>query len=205
MSSSPEEDRRLLARFLSGDRSAAETLVRRFSNLVYRAVQHTLLTKHVPFEKHDLEDLHHTVFLQLFEQGHKKLRQFRGENGCSLASWIRLVAVRIVLNELRKKGVDSIARQQMQVPLEEISELKGTQEEASALMLKAEQEHLVKEGLKNLPPRYRLFVKLHFFQGLSLEDVAGAMQLSRENAYTIKHRAIQRLRELLVPAMNGKP
>ena len=96
-----KEDRELLSKCVSGDRTASEMLVRRFSDLVYRAVQYTLMAKHVSFNRHDLEDLHNTVFLRLFEQGCKKLRQYQGKNGCSLASWIRMIAVRTVLDHLR--------------------------------------------------------------------------------------------------------
>jgi RNA polymerase sigma factor (sigma-70 family) len=48
--------------------------------------------------------------------------------------------------------------------------------------------------MKNLSPRDRLFMKLHFDQGLSAAEVAAAMQVSVENVYTIKNRAIQRLK-----------
>jgi len=37
-------------------------------------------------------------------------------------------------------------------------------------------------------------MKLHFDRGLALTEVAEAMQLSRDNAYTIKHRAVKKLR-----------
>ena len=37
-------------------------------------------------------------------------------------------------------------------------------------------------------------MRLHFDQGLSMAEVANAMQITVENAYTIKHRAIQRLK-----------
>jgi len=77
--------------------------VRQFSDLVYKSIQATLLVTQVRFNKQDLEDMHNTVFLQLFEDKCKKLRQFEGRNGCSLASWIKLVAGRIVLNYVRKK------------------------------------------------------------------------------------------------------
>jgi hypothetical protein len=105
MNHAHEEDRQLLTRCLDGDRGASEAFVKKFSGLVYRSAQHTLILKGVAFNKQDLEDLHNTVFLQLFENNLKKLRQYQGKNGCSLSSWIRLVAVRIVLNHFRKKGL----------------------------------------------------------------------------------------------------
>jgi RNA polymerase sigma factor (sigma-70 family) len=196
-----EQDRKLLSRCLSGDRKASEILVRQFSDLVYRSVQYTLMIKHAPFNRQDLEDLHNTIFLQLFEQGCKKLRQYQGRNGCSVASWIRLVAVRIVLNHLRKKGLDAMVWQKKRIPLEELPELKGDEMGALASMENAERGRLLQDGIQRLPPRDHLFMKLHFDHGLSMEEVAEAMKLSIQNAYTVKHRAIQRLKSYVVTAI----
>jgi RNA polymerase sigma-70 factor (ECF subfamily) len=194
MKSTLEEDRDLLAGCFAGDSEAAENLVRQFSNLVYKAIQHTLIVKHISFNKEDLEDFHNTVFLRLFERGCKKLKQYQGKNGCSLATWINLITVRTVLDHLRKKGVDSIARRDTKITLDEVYGLKGDECDGLALLERAEKEQLLREGMQNLPPRDRLFMKLHFDQGLSVAEVAAAMQVSVENVYTIKHRAIQRLK-----------
>jgi len=198
MKSSFEEDRQLIAKCLSGDRGAWETLVRRFSNLVYQTVRNTFLTKQIPFNKQDLEDFHNTVFLRLFEQGCAKLKLYQGRNGCTLASWIRIVTVRIVLNHLRKKGVDGPLWEKKKTPVEELSWLRGEDQGPLALMESAEQEKLVHEGMESLAPRDRLFMKLHVDQGLAVEEVADAMQISVQNAYVVKHRAVERLKSYLV-------
>ena len=193
-----EDDRRLIAECVSGDRAASEVFVRRFSNLVYKAVLYTLRTRHVAYHEQDLEDLHNTIFLKLFEQGCKKLRQYEGRNGCSLASWIRIVAVRTVLNHIRKKGVDAIRWRQKRVPLDEMPEVRGNLAETWDLMDEADRKRMVQDGIRNLPPRDRLFMKLHFDEGLPMEEIATALQISVQNAYTIKHRAIQKLRSSVV-------
>jgi RNA polymerase sigma factor (sigma-70 family) len=202
MRRSSEEDRRLLSRCLSGDRRASEALVRQFSDQVYRSVQYALLVKHVLFNRHDLEDLHNTVFLLLFEHGCKKLRQYQGKNGLSLASWIRMIAVRTVLDHLRKRGIDTMVWQKARIPLEKLPELKAKDTEFDAPIERAEQERVLQIGIQRLAPRDRLFIKLHFNQGLSVAEVAEVMQLSIGNAYTIKHRAIQRLKSHLASVTN---
>jgi RNA polymerase sigma factor (sigma-70 family) len=148
----------------------------------------------VRFMEQDLEDLHNTVFLNLFERKCRKLRQYRGKNGCSLATWIRVVALRILLNHLRKKGPDAAFWQKKRISIDELDHVRAEETDTPALMERAEQESLVQQGLQSLTPRDRLFVKLHFHQGLSVEEVARTMRISIENAYTVKHRAIQRLR-----------
>ena len=194
MNSFFEEDPQLLSKCLSGNRKASETLVRRFSDLVYRSVQFTLMAKHVPFNRHDLEDLHNTVFLRLFEQQCKKLRQYRGDGGCSLASWIRMITVRTVIDHLRKKGVDSLGWQKKRVPLDVLPDMKADEGEFGTQLDDTERNRLLRDGMQRLAPRDRLFIKLHFEQGLSIAEAAKTMQLSIGNAYTLKHRALKRLR-----------
>ena len=202
MSSSGGEDQRILSRCLSGDRKASELFVRRFSDLVYRSVQHALRTKDVPYSKADVDDLHNAVFLELFDKECKKLRQYEGRNGCSLASWVRLIAVRTVLNHLRKRGVDTLVWRKHRVPLEDIPELKSDEMGAWDAVEKAEQNRLLRDGIRRLPPRDRLFMKLHFDRGLPLPEVAEAMQISVRNAYVVKHRAIEKLKTSVLATAN---
>ncbi|UCG12413.1 MAG: sigma-70 family RNA polymerase sigma factor [Deltaproteobacteria bacterium] len=205
MNRSLEEDRQILAGCLSGNRKASETLVRRFSDLVYRSVQYTLMSRNVPFNKHDLEDLHNTVFLRLFERRCKKLRQYRGESGCSLTSWIRMITVRTVIDHLRKKGVDAIGWQKRRIPLEALPELRAHEGTSHTEDDDTERQRMVEDGMQRLAPRDRLFLKLHFEQGLAIKEVAETMQLSVGNAYTLKHRAIQRLKLNVFSAENDEP
>ena len=195
-------DRHLLEGCLSGNRGAGESFVREFSDLVYRTIQYTLSVKHVQFSRNDLEDLHNTVFLMLFEGNCKKLRQFRGDNGCSLATWIKIVTSRIVLNHLRKKGMDSMGWQSKRFSLDELPELMGSEDGPWSQMEKIEQERLIKAGIQRLPPRDRLFLILHFEKGMTIKQVAKTMQLTVDNAHTVKHRAIQKLKSLLDAAVH---
>jgi RNA polymerase sigma factor (sigma-70 family) len=160
-------------------------------------VRHTLWVKNVHFYQDDLEDLHNTVFLKLFENQGQKLRQFKGKNGCGLGTWIRVITVRIVLNHIRKKGWDSITGQQKRIPLEDIPELSLTDFGPLAEIEKAEQRQSIKDGIRKLSPRDRLFLLLHYENGCSLKEVAETMKVSLNNAYIIKHRAIQKLKSTL--------
>jgi len=98
------EDRRLLSKCLAGDRGAWEKFVTRFSGLVYISVRDTLSSRGTFFSREDFEDLHNTVFLHLFENNCRKLSQYQGRNGCSPASWLRVVTVRMALNYVRDRS-----------------------------------------------------------------------------------------------------
>lgn len=187
-------DRELLARCIAGDRQASDSFVRQYSDLVYRTAQYTLLNRNVRFTSMDLEDLHNTVFINLFTKRCHKLKQFKGKNGCSVTTWIRVITVRLVLNSIRKKGVDSIAGQVMRVPIEDFSNLESDDPNPWESIEKVEQERLLQKGISSLAPRDRLFMNLHFDKGFTIKEIAETMQLSVDNVYTIKHRAIKRLK-----------
>lgn len=204
MNFSSEEDRQLLSGCFSGNKKATETLVRRFSDLVYQSVQYIFMSKQVSFNKYDLDDLHNTIFLKLFERRCKRLRQYQGKNGCSLASWVRMVAVRTVLDHLRKNGLDAMAWQKKMVPIEKAFGVKHDEIEPWEAMNKEDQGHLLQDGIQSLSPRYKLFMKLHLDQGLPVEEIAAAMQLTVEHAYTVKHRAIQKLKLYVAGTLNSK-
>lgn len=197
MNGTSDDDQRVLSQYLAGDSEAGERLVRRFSDLVYKTIQYTLYTKQVCFHSEDVEDFHNMVFLRLFDHGAKKLRQFQGKNGCSLATWIRVVAVRMTLNHLRDKGVDAMIWQKNLLSLEDLPELRASELDPFSKLEKKEQEVLVEEGMWQLRPRDRLCLKLHFEQGLTMAEVAEVMEINVQNAHVVKHRALQRLKSYL--------
>jgi RNA polymerase sigma factor (sigma-70 family) len=197
MISSSGKDRRWLNKCVEGDRTACEKFVKDFSDIVYRSVRYTFRVRNVYFNQADLEDLHNTVFLTLFENDAKKLRQFKGRNGCRLGTWIRIITVRIVLNHIRKRGMDSISGQRNRVPLEDIPELNLAKTATTEELEKIEKQRSIVDGIRRLPTRDRLFLLLHYENGYSIEEVARTLKLSLSNAYIIKHRAIQKLKSTL--------
>jgi RNA polymerase sigma factor (sigma-70 family) len=186
-------DHRILQGCIAGDIKAQDAFVRRFSNLIYQTVQGTLRARNLPLHKPDLEDLHNTVFVRLFEKGCRKLRQYKGKNGCSVSSWIRLIAVRTVLDSLRKARTDLLTRREKIVALDAALNMEGEPPGQWAFMENAERSGLLQKALQALPHRDRLLPKLHCEQGLSLREVAGILKISEGNAYSVKHRAIKRL------------
>lgn len=197
MTDSLQEDLRLISACLAEDRKASECFVRRFSGLIYYSVRHVLTSRGIPFCPEDLEDLHNAIFLHLFENRCRKMGQYEGRNGCRLASWLRVVAVRFVLNHLRDSGAHSAPWQDKPIPFEKLSDEDREALGPLELMEQVEQRRSLYNAIELLSPRDRLFIKLYFEDGLGLEAVASAIRISIQNAYTIKHRAIQRLRSHL--------
>ncbi len=186
-------DRHLIAGCLDGDAEAQTLLVRRFSNLVYASVLGTLKSKSKTLSENDIEDLHSTVFVRLFERGCRKLAQYQGRNGCSLASWIRMITVRTVLDHLRRRK-DALAHEKDMVPLEAVADLAVTCPSPWDCLAAKERERCLEAGLAVLAPRDRLLIRMHCLEGCSLQQTAQVLQVSDANIHSVKHRAVQRLK-----------
>lgn len=185
---SPEEDRQLLYEcIVCGNK---EKLVQQYWNLVCHIVRKTLTMKNVRFTHEDIEDLRNEVFLKLFDKGCWRLKQYREELGHGLAGWIALIANRTVLNDLRKKGFNGLSRKNTRVPIEEIVDLKNKKNSLEVM----EERRLIQDAMEKLPSRDRLVLKLHYYHELSLPEVASLIHTSVGAVYTIKSRAIERLR-----------
>ncbi len=188
-------DQTLIAKCLAGDDEFLERFVKKFSDPVYLTVQYTLKSKNAAFSRSDVEDLHNTVFVKLLDKKCRKLRQFQGHNGCSLLSWVRLIAARTVIDFLRSKSRDAICCQQANVSIDTLSDLSADASNLFDLLEKSDQARILQDCMEKLKPRERLLLKLHAFRDLSIRQTARLMGITETNAYAIKHRAIKSLRE----------
>lgn len=179
-----DQERSLLAGCLNGEKTAWDAFVLQYSALVYHTIKKTLALYHVRSNDDQVEDLYQEFFLSILRNDFKKLRQFRGEYGCTLASWIRLVAARLTIDSLRK-------RQQALAP--EAAEPPNPVDS----LLGREEERLLLRALDMLSPKDRIFVDLCFCQSLQPEEIASILQLSVGAVYTQKSRILAKLREAL--------
>jgi len=191
-----DSDKVMLIACCRGDRASQEALVRLYSNLVYSTVLHTYRAKGCHCPDQDLEDLHNTVFLRLLERRCRRLRQFKGKNGCSLASWIRVITVRTVIDHLRQTR-DVLSQHSRLASDELLNLMKADTPEPWQLLDQHERGRLLRKGMEALQPRDRLFLKLHCIKELPIREVAQIMKLTENNAYSLKHRAIKRLKAVV--------
>jgi len=191
----PDEEREILEECII--RKQCEKLSRQYWNLIYKTVQKTFVYKNVPLVREELEEVHQDVFVQLFDDDCRRLRQYREGCGRNLAGWIILISNRTALNHLRGRDPHAIQGRQALILFEDM------REDSEANLQKEVDRLDAREKLKRtldfvemLPPLERLVFKLHYFHELSLREVAGQLKREVGNIYTIKSRAIRRLREM---------
>ncbi len=197
------EEKTTLAGCWTGNRLAQETLIRQYSNLVFNTVLQTYKVNNIVYQAQELEDMHNTVFVRLLDNQCRRLRQYKGKNGCSLASWIRMITVRTVIDHLRRSK-DALSRHWKLDDIDGLHRIQAEMPEPCQLLDQARQEELVRQGLDSLSPRDRLFLKLHCFEEVPIREVAGIMNVSENNAYSIKHRAIKRLKTAIEQRLDKK-
>ena len=137
----------------------------------------------------------------MMEDDCRRLRQFEGKNGCTVRSWVRIIAIQRTLDHLRRRkvhmsldsvpsGADPDAPRPEPAadgadPLETL--LRGANEARRG------QFTALAEDLRTDD---RLLLELDFTREMDALAIAAALNLSRGAIYTRKNRLLQRLRKL---------
>ncbi|MBI3768408.1 MAG: sigma-70 family RNA polymerase sigma factor [Deltaproteobacteria bacterium] len=183
----------LVAAVLAGAPDARDRLFETYAPVVHAAISRYLALR--CRGRIDLaDDLTHEVFLALLHDDNRRLRHFEGRNGCSFAGWLRVVAVRLVIDVLR--------RDRRLVSLDDdgpaMTNLRRTLRSAGGdpeLGLQgSEVAARLASAIASLGPKDRLLVELHLLRGASLPAVAAALGVTANAAYVRKSRILERLR-----------
>ena len=183
-----EKEKTLLAGCLKGDKAAWDALVLQYSKLAYSTIRNTLTLHHTLPQDGLVEDLYQDFFLSLCENDFRKLRQFRGDRGCSLASWLTVIAARVTIDFLRNRA--PMSAEVTDAVAQDDSDPGGAQ-------TSAEQEKLLAEAIQTLPPRDRILIDLSYRQSLPPEEVASILKTSVGAVYTQKSRVLDKVRAIL--------
>lgn len=98
-----EPENTLIAGCVSGDKAAWDEFVRQYSGLIYHTIKNTAAPHRAEISQDFADDLFQEIFLSLVKDNYLQLRRFRGDHGCTLASWLRMIAARRTIDQLRKK------------------------------------------------------------------------------------------------------
>lgn len=195
MSKRFNDDSELLKACFAKDRGAIEEFIRTFSKLVYYSIHRSFKMKGLTPQPEEVEDLFGDVFLNLFESDFSRLKSFEGRNGCTLASWVRLIAGRRSIDYLREKTRDKLNITQQDTSfIEDHPTTTGTPEDK---LLEKERMEIVSGLLTKLPPDDLLFISLYYDQERSPEDIAEILDISVGTVYSKKHRIGEKLKNLL--------
>jgi RNA polymerase sigma-70 factor, ECF subfamily len=192
------DDRRLLAACWQAKPGAWEEFLARFGRLIYYCIHRTCGPKHHALNQDEIDDLFSEVLLHLIKDDCKKLRQYRGDQGATVATWIRTVTVRYVLDYLRGQGrkADLISIDQEEVA-QEIS-LNNPVVRPDENLSERERDALFDRALASLDKADRNFIELYYKKDVDPEKIAKIMGVSVKTVYSRANRLKARLQEFVM-------
>jgi RNA polymerase sigma-70 factor, ECF subfamily len=192
------EDDDLIREAQRGDRSAFDSLVRRYDQSVLRLALHML------GNEQDAQDVHQEAFLKAY----RHLGNFRFE--CSFYTWLYRIVTNLCLDHLRRRKsrredpatvLDS--RGDEMDLLSNVSDTRSMANPARELDRKRMGES-INEALSKLTPRERMVFELKHYQGLKLRTIGEMLSTTEETAKNTLFRATRKLRAHLADLKEGK-
>ena len=172
----------IIGSVMKGNSDAYGALVQRYQkpifNLMYR----------VTGSYEDAKDLAQETFIKAYE----KLDQFK--MGARFFPWLYTIGFNHARNFVRRGRP---LRQTAEGDCEEISGLDYPSQHEERVVAQIDFLRIYK-ALDELPIDYREAVILHYHEGLSMDDIATALQLSVSGAKMRVHRGIRKLREIIL-------
>ncbi|HPK07889.1 MAG TPA: RNA polymerase sigma factor [Aminivibrio sp.] len=173
------EDLELTSRFLEGDESAFEAIVKKYQRMVYFS------SLKIVKSHDDADDVVQKTFISVY----RNLKSFQGKS--SLKTWIFRISVNMSKNLVRDRG-----RHQG----DELTEFSGRLEpEYDDALDKQRQAQTVTQAVDELPPRQREVLSMRVHTGMSFPEIAEVLGCSVSAAKVNYHYAVKALRTRLVP------
>ena len=175
------EDVDLIQRILSGDESAFTALVEK-----YRKWIHSLAWREIG-DFHAAQEITQDTFIQAF----KSLPSLRDPN--CFSGWLHVIAKRQCIEWLRRKPITMQSLDAMpEAELERVSYAQHLEEE-QAQASKDGLREVVERLLQKLPVPERSVMVLHYYKGLTCEEVSALLDVSLNTVKSRLYRARKRL------------
>tara|TARA_B100001093_G_scaffold497607_1_gene544739 strand:+ start:69 stop:680 length:612 start_codon:yes stop_codon:yes gene_type:complete len=191
-----KSDREILEDCLRGDRQGWNALVERFSRYVYFLIQATAKRHGTTIDEPEAADLHNDFFVALLEDDYRRLRAFKGSNGCSIRSWLRVICIRRTIDSLRKRRRTlSLTKRDDDGTIELVD---PTGDPLDQLMAQGQERRRSKlsELTDRLAAADRLLLELLYVHKLGATEIASTLRIQKGAVYTRKTRLIKRLHAL---------
>lgn len=202
-----EEDLALVRRALDRAPGGADALIRRIAAAVHVELAHLLMRMapaHGRSARQELDDLIQDAYLALFDRSAKRLAGWDPSRGCTLDSYVRMVARTRALDVLRSRrrtpwqsdGVDTAELEAQVLPEADHDRVLCARE--TLVQIQAQLHALLR------PRDYTMFVSL-VVEELAVVDVAAAMNMTPAAVYQWSSRFRRNVLPRLVAAIEGGP
>jgi RNA polymerase sigma-70 factor (ECF subfamily) len=136
-------------------------------------------------------DLTAETFIKAFESFHK----FKW-TGVSIKVWLYRIAINALKNH-RRKPQSVVLTEEMEGLVQLRTDAKEELEQLDKAMHGDEELTKLSDAMATLNPKYQNVVSLHYFEGMSHEEIATVINRSQSAVKSMMHRALTNLRQLL--------
>lgn len=180
---------------VSGNKQSWNEFMERYSRLIYKYIHSVLNAKGFTPAQDYIDDIFQELFKSLIQNNYKKLKSFKGKNGCSLASWLRQVTINLTLDYLRKirPAVSLDAEISDDFTLKDV--LSDTSASVPDLLNYEEELRSLQDCIQRLSNQEKYLIELNINQGIRLEILREFFKLSRGAIDMQKARIIEKLKE----------
>jgi RNA polymerase sigma-70 factor (ECF subfamily) len=180
-----EADFELIDRFLQGDGTAFDELVRKRQREVYN------LAYRMTRNAEDARDVSQVAFLQVY----RNLSRF--DRRSSFSTWLYRIVVNLCLNHLNRgsHSLHSLGDQQ--------SELADSSEGSLGRLEEKERDEALARAIETLPPQQRASLTLRVHHHLAHREIAEIMGISEATAKVHYFHAVKALRRKLAHLREG--
>jgi RNA polymerase sigma-70 factor (ECF subfamily) len=175
------DDAQVISAILAGDVNAYSVLVLRYQGAIFN------LMFRMTGSYDDASDLTQETFIKAYDKLH------RFQKGKKFFPWLYTIGLNHARNFLRH---NKIARSVSLDDYEPGSGLDYAGQQEENIVEKLDYE-LLNAALNQLPLDYREAIILRYHEGLSMEDVAEALNLKLSAAKMRVHRGLEKLRDIL--------
>jgi RNA polymerase sigma-70 factor (ECF subfamily) len=182
----------MLQQVLEGDQQEWKRFFATYQPLIAHCVSRVLQRNGIPFGREDLDDYVSEVWAALVRDDLCTLRRYDEARGRTLASWIRLIATRATIDQLR-------SRANMQRYREWSTEFdlpSGDDDSPDQQVEQAELAELARRAISQLKGRDRQFIAL-YLQDTEPADLARSLGISVNTVHSRQFKIRQKLKRLI--------
>jgi RNA polymerase sigma-70 factor (ECF subfamily) len=192
----PDVERELCARAKAGDRVALGRILRAYGPILYRAV----LLPRLGSESRAQDALSET-YARVVE----RFGQYEWQD-CGVYPWLRVVAMRIALDQLRSRRRETLFEpDDIADELERAERLGPTAPDAEVLAAQdlESARQKVQRALDAIHPRYATAIRMRVLEERPREEVARALDVSVSTFDVVLHRAMNALKKVITKERDG--
>ena len=177
------DDVALVHRALTGDETAFSMLVEKYQKQVHAIAWRTTKDFHVA------EDIVQETFLKV----HQKLATLKDPQRFS--GWVNAIATRCCLAWFREKRLNSELAENINIAMRHDDPYSGYLAREQAKDASQELHEIIKKWLAKLRESDRIVVTLHYFDGMSCEEIAAFLGITANSIKSRLNRARNRLKK----------